>query len=84
MHPNTHLTIVLNWSIRGAWGMDLRGYLGLRARRRVLGRWKETEVRTLREECACVPWSAAFFAALALASPPDTGCRCMHEEGKNG
>ena len=36
-------TIVRNWSIRGAWGIDLRGYLGLRGRRRVLGRWKETE-----------------------------------------
>lgn len=43
----THETIVLNWSIRGAWGTDLRGYLGSRESRRVLGRWKETEVRFL-------------------------------------
>ena len=66
--PDTHETMVRNWSIRGAWGIDFRGYLGLRERRRVLGRWKETEYRTLRAACACVPWSAAFLAALAFAS----------------
>ena len=67
----TYDTIVLNWSIRGAWGIDLRGYLGSRERRRVLGRWKETDVRTLRAEWECAPWRAAFFAALALLSFPD-------------
>jgi hypothetical protein len=34
----------------------------------VVGRWKVTEVRTLRTEWDEVPLSAAFFAALALAS----------------
>jgi hypothetical protein len=63
----THETIVLNWSIRGAWGTEVRGYLGFRGRRRVLGRWKETEVRFLRCACEFVPARAAFFAALALA-----------------
>lgn len=33
-----HETMVRNWSIRGAWLIDLRGYLGARARRRVFGR----------------------------------------------
>ena len=47
--------------------MDLRGYLGLRGRRRVLGRWKETEVRFLRYAWELVPARAAFFAALAFA-----------------
>lgn len=42
-YMDTHDTIVLNWSRRGAWVIDLRGYLGLRGKRRVLGRWKETE-----------------------------------------
>jgi len=64
-------TIVLNWSIRGTCGIDLRGYLGTRARRRVFGRRKETECRTLRATCACVPVWTAFFAALALASLAD-------------
>src|SRR5260370_38510815 len=35
-------------SIRAPWGMDFRGYLGLRGRRRVRGRRKETGVRTCR------------------------------------
>jgi hypothetical protein len=34
-------------SRRGAWGTDLRGYLGARESWRVLGRWKVVEVRTL-------------------------------------
>lgn len=55
-------------SERGAWATDFRGYLGARGRRRVLGRWKETEVRTLRCEVPEVPLRAAFFAALALES----------------
>jgi hypothetical protein len=58
--------MVRNWSILGAWGMDLRGYLGFLGRRRVLGRWNVTEKRCLRDECECTPWSAAFLAALAL------------------
>jgi len=58
--------MVRNWSIRGAWGMLFRGYLGSRGKRRVLGRWKETEVRTFREEWECTPCSAAFLAVLAL------------------
>lgn len=57
-----------NSSMRGAWGIDFRGYLGLRARRRVLGRWNETEVRVFLWPCELVPLRAAFFAALALAS----------------
>lgn len=32
-----------------------------------MGRWKDTEVRFLREACELVPARAAFFAALALA-----------------
>lgn len=58
--------MVRNWSIRGAWGMDLRGYLGLLRRRRVFGRWNVTEYRCFRAECECTPCKAAFFAALAL------------------
>jgi uncharacterized membrane protein HdeD (DUF308 family) len=60
--------MVRNWSMRGRWGTDLRGYLGLRASLRVVGRWKETVVRTLRAVCEAVPFSAAFLAAFALAS----------------
>ena len=60
--------IVLNWSIRGRWGTLFRGYLGSRASRRVFGRWKETEVRTLRMVWDWVPFRAAFLADLALAS----------------
>jgi hypothetical protein len=56
--------MVLNWSILGKWLTDFRGYLGARARARVLGRWKETEVRTLRTEVELVP----LRAALALTS----------------
>lgn len=48
--------------------MDFRGYLGLRGRRRVFGRWKETDVRTLRVEVELVPLRAAFFAVWAFAS----------------
>ena len=60
--------MVLNWSILGKWLTDLRGYRGDRARARVLGRWNETEVRTLRTEVELVPFKAAFLAALALTS----------------
>ena len=67
-HPTTHLTIVRNWSIRGAWGTLFRGYFGSRGRRSVFGRWKDTEKRGLREECECTPCSAAFFASLAFVS----------------
>jgi hypothetical protein len=63
-----HDTIVRNWSSRGAWGTLFRGYLGSRGRRRVLGRWKDTLKRSLRALCEWAPWSAAFFAALALLS----------------
>lgn len=52
--------------MRGAWGIDFRGYLGCRDNRRVLGRWKETEVRTLRILLPEVPLRAAFLAAAAL------------------
>lgn len=52
-------------SIRGAWGTDLRGYLGSRASLRVLGRWKDTLVRTRRAARPCAPFRAAFLAALA-------------------
>lgn len=38
-------------SRRGWCGIDLRGYLGARERVRVLGRWKEVLVRTLRTLC---------------------------------
>ena len=48
--------------------MDFLGYLGLRARRRVFGRWKETEVRFLVCAWELVPASAAFFAAFAFAA----------------
>jgi len=64
----THETIVLNWSILGTWLTLFLGYLGSRGSRRVLGRWKETEKRCLREEWEWAPWRAAFLAALALAS----------------
>ena len=60
--------IVRNWSILGRWWTDFRGYLGARGRRRVLGRWKVTEVRTFRTEVDWVPFKAAFLAALALTS----------------
>lgn len=39
-----------------------------RARVRVLGRWKVTEVLILDDLVPFVPLSAAFFADLALAS----------------
>ncbi len=55
-----------NSSNRGAWLIDFLGYLGLRGRRRVFGRWKETEVRFLVCAWELVPARAAFFAALAL------------------
>lgn len=48
--------------------MDFRGYLGSRGRWRVRGRWKETEVRTLRLMVDDAPFNAAFFAVLAFAS----------------
>jgi hypothetical protein len=54
------------WSRRGVRGMDLRGYLGVRARRRVLGRRKVVDVRILRFTTPLVPLSAAFFAAFAV------------------
>ena len=60
--------IVRNWSMRGMCGTDFRGYRGFRGRRSVLGRWKETEVRTLRRVWDEVPLRTAFFAALAFAS----------------
>jgi hypothetical protein len=60
--------MVLNSSIRGAWGTDFLGYLGALASRRVLGRWKETEVRIFRWAVDEVPLRAAFLAALALTS----------------
>ena len=64
----THDTIVRYSSIRGAWGIDVRGYFGLRGSFKVLGRRNVTERRGLRLACECVPWSAAFLAALALLS----------------
>lgn len=33
-----------------------------------MGRWKDTLKRSLRALCEWAPWSAAFFAALALLS----------------
>jgi len=48
--------------------MDFRGYRGVRGSRRVVGRWKVTDVRVFRTECDWVPLSAAFLAALALTS----------------
>ena len=45
--------------------MDLRGYRGVRGRRSVLGRWKDTDVRTLRRVCEAVPLRAAFLAVFA-------------------
>ena len=68
----THETTVRNWSIRGAWGIDLRGYLGSRASFSVFGRWNDTENRSFRTLCECVPCRAAFLAALAFESFPDT------------
>jgi hypothetical protein len=67
----THETTVLNWSILGACGIDLRGYLGSLASLRVLGRWKDTECRVLRLDVEWAPWRAAFLAALALLSLAD-------------
>ena len=60
--------MALYWSIRGAWGIDFRGYLGSRGRWSVRGRWKETEWRTLRLMVDDAPFNAAFFAVLAFAS----------------
>jgi len=54
--------------MRGAWGIEVRGYLGVRGSRRVLGRWKETEVRDLRFTVEDAPLRAAFLAAFAFAS----------------
>lgn len=39
--------MILCSSRRGAWGIDLRGYLGARLRVRVLGRWKVVEYLAL-------------------------------------
>ncbi len=49
-------------------GHGFAGVPGRTGKTQGLGRWKVTEVRTLRAECDWVPLSAAFFAALALAS----------------
>lgn len=54
--------------MRGMCGTDLRAYLGARGKRKVEGRLKVTEVRTLRSEVELVPFKAAFLACLALAS----------------
>jgi hypothetical protein len=51
--------------------MDFRGYLGSRGRRRVLGRWKDTDVRTFRDECECEPFRTAFLAVLAFETFAD-------------
>lgn len=64
----THETMVLNWSILGTCGIDLRGYLGSLASLNVLGRWNVTESRVLRFEVECAPFRTAFLAALALLS----------------
>jgi len=60
--------IVINWSILGACGTDLRGYLGSLESLRVFGRWKETEYRVLRFEVERAPCRTAFLAALAFLS----------------
>lgn len=44
-------TMILEASRRGSDWMLLRGYLGERERVRVFGRWKEVDVRTLRDLC---------------------------------
>lgn len=41
--------MILWWSRRGTWGIDLRGYLGVRDSWRVFGRWNVVEVRILRD-----------------------------------
>lgn len=46
----------------------MRGYLGSRASLKVFGRWNDTDVRVFLEVWEWTPWSAAFFAALALLS----------------
>jgi hypothetical protein len=43
--------MTLEASRRGWCGIDLRGYLGARDRVRVLGRWKEVDVRTFLTLC---------------------------------
>lgn len=48
--------------------MDFLGYLGVRGKRRVFGRWKETVVRTFRLVVDWAPTRAAFLAFLALVS----------------
>ena len=54
--------------MRGTWGIEVRGYLGVRGKRRVFGRWKETEVRDLRLMVEDAPFNAAFLAAFAFES----------------
>lgn len=54
--------------MRGACGMLFRGYRGCLDNRSVLGRWNVVDVRTLRCTLPLLPFNAAFFACLALAS----------------
>lgn len=54
--------MILWWSRRGAWGIDLRGYLGDRDSWRVFGRWNVVDVRILRDflELIYISFSSAF------------------------
>ena len=58
--------ITLYSSNRGAWGIDLRGYFGLRARVWVAGRWKVAERRVFLPILEWVPFNAAFLASAAF------------------
>lgn len=75
------------WSKRGREGTDLRAYMGLRANRKVLGRWKWTEVLTLRELdftplvaalAAFVAFVTSFLAAIGITKPSLASGRTFH------
>jgi len=57
--------MILWWSRRGTWGIDLRGYLGVRDSWRVFGRWNVVEVRILRDFEPLIP--EPLMTALAAA-----------------
>jgi hypothetical protein len=68
--------------MRGTWGIEIRGYLGFRGSRRVLGRWKDTEVRDLRLTVDDAPLRVAFLAAFAFASFESEGlAAAYHSKG---
>jgi len=57
---------ILYWSTELTFGVEVLGYFGLRARRRVFGLLKLVEVMIFLVALALTPLRAAFLAAAAL------------------